>query len=542
MPGQEEAPENPWVFGYSGDSDDPYDGNSGDEEEYEKEPDNEEELTDDDNDDGLPPESQHNPPTIEEARKALADLRLLLRPPRKTGKGYKDPKLDLFTRTWLEWLSSFLHMYCDDKRPIGAQDPKAARWTAASLEAAYAAQKGSALEDEDVASEIALHLQSIGKYVKALDIVHYIDGLPELKKKIGRKKGISLATAQRWMRRMGYRWTKNPSDQTKNLSGQFVDGHERADVTRKWALNNLDLIRAFPENQVIVVWFHDESTFYANDCRLIRWVHSSETAVPRAKGEGASMMAVDFISADYGWLRSKDGKEGMRVLFKAGKNREGYFTNEDVVKQTRHAMDILERDYPDEKHVFIFDNATTHTKRADDALSARNMPKFTPKEGKENWLLTVNKLDASGKQVYNSAGKLVKTKVPMRDGVKPNGDAHPFYFPPPVIRVQRDSFDLSRPFARRSRLAPAPPAPRASHPARASRLARLPELPRWPSLPFHVESAPPALFDALPRVISASRCGHHRILLPARPFLTSFAPPFRSSPFPQPLSKSPRKP
>ena len=47
------------------------------------------------------------------------------------------------------------------------------------------------------------------------------------------------------------------------------------------------------------------------------------------------------------------------------------------------AMDILEEYFPDEDHVMVFDNATTHLKRADTALSARKMPKFPPKHGKE---------------------------------------------------------------------------------------------------------------------------------------------------------------
>ncbi|KAF7371852.1 hypothetical protein MVEN_00042000 [Mycena venus] len=72
-------------------------------------------------------------------------------------------------------------------------------------------------------------------------------------------------------------------------------------------------------------------------------------------------MVSDFPFADYGWLRSKEGKEVTRVVFKAGKKREDYFTNDDVIKQTHHAMDILSRDYPDEMHIFILDNATTHT-------------------------------------------------------------------------------------------------------------------------------------------------------------------------------------
>jgi len=54
---------------------------------------------------------------------------------------------------------------------------------------------------------------------------------------------------------------------------------------------------------------HDESTFYVNDWRVVRWVHKGENLVPRTKGEGALLMVVDFVSADYGWLTSPDGPE-----------------------------------------------------------------------------------------------------------------------------------------------------------------------------------------------------------------------------------------
>jgi hypothetical protein len=37
------------------------------------------------------------------------------------------------------------------------------------------------------------------------------------------------------------------------------------------------------------------------------------------KGEGASEMVADMISADYGWLHSPDGSESTLVLFKASK-------------------------------------------------------------------------------------------------------------------------------------------------------------------------------------------------------------------------------
>ena len=86
-------------------------------------------------------------------------------------------------------------------------------------------------------------------------------------------------------------------------------------------------------------------------------------------------MVADLVSADYGWLHSPDGKEAARVLFKAGKNWEGYFTNDDILNQANKAMDILEKNFQNEDHVLVFDNATTHQKRPDSALSARHMPK-----------------------------------------------------------------------------------------------------------------------------------------------------------------------
>jgi len=103
-------------------------------------------------------------------------------------------------------------------------------------------------------------------------------------------------------------------------------------------------------------------------------------------------MVADFVSPDYGWLRSPDGTEQTRVLFKPGKAREGYFTNADILEQAGNAMDIL--------------------KRADDAISARHMPKYPPKRGNKwdgtdwgagketkNWGVEVNMVGDNGKPV-----------------------------------------------------------------------------------------------------------------------------------------------
>jgi hypothetical protein len=153
-------------------------------------------------------------------------------------------------------------------------------------------------------------------------------------------------------------------------------------------------------------------------------------------------MVADMVSSDYGWLRSPDGTETARVLFKAGKAREGYFTCEDILKQASSAMDILEKHYPDEDHVMVFDNATTHLKRADDALSARHMPKFSPKNGDKwdgtdwgegrqpkNWGVEVNVVDENGKAVHGPNGVVLRKKVPMGDARFADGSPQSLYYP-----------------------------------------------------------------------------------------------------------------
>ena len=78
------------------------------------------------------------------------------------------------------------------------------------------------IDDEDFAQEIHAHLQTLGPYVAAEAIIRFID-TPEMLERLHQKKTISLTTAQRWMKKMDYRWTVNPK-------GQYIDGHEREDV------------------------------------------------------------------------------------------------------------------------------------------------------------------------------------------------------------------------------------------------------------------------------------------------------------------------
>ena len=185
-----------------------------------------------------------------------------------------------------------------------------------------------------------------------------------------------------------------------------------------------------PLGRRTIAWFHDESVFYAHDRRRKAWYHKDAPAKLYAKGDGASLMVADFVSADFGWLRSQDELRSARKLLRPGKNWDGYFSSEDILKQADEAMNILLDEYPEFNHVLIYDNASTHLKWADDALSARQMPNNIPKPG-HNWEIKVKKWDpATGNIIYQANGKPAKEKIQMGGARFKDGTVQPLYFPP----------------------------------------------------------------------------------------------------------------
>jgi len=284
----------------------------------------------------------------------------------------------------------------------------------------------SLLVDENLVNEISIYLLSLGNEITAKNLMDFLHHA-EVKERYGIDRDISHKTACRYLQALGYRYQSTPK-------GQYVDGHQREDVViyrkhvllLKWkkimwrmAVWDKDLKEHLPsgEGKRIIAWFHDESVFYAHDCRRKGWYHKDASAKPYAKGEGASLMIADFVSADFGWLVSSDGKRSARWLFKPGKNRDGYFTNEDIIKQADDAINILTECYPYSfDHVLIYDNATTHLKRAEDHplhVSGVEVSKRDP---------------ITGKIVYRSNGSIDKTKILMQDGRFENGDPHQLYF------------------------------------------------------------------------------------------------------------------
>ena len=409
-------------------------------------------------------ETRH-PPSVYYATLALAHLRTLL-------KSRNGPiRSDIVLRTRLDHLDRFLAIYttggggwtdsadyaatllglgvtCSRRLQVWGKD-FVYDWSALPYHDYTNSGHSSLLDNIDFVEELLAHISKIGMHVSAQAIADFMKK-PEVVERYQILRTVASRTTREWMSKLNFSWRQTPK-------GTYLDGHERSDVVyyrqnvflpalakleptiRAWDKDNLThLVDPSPSSPSLtrhtVLWFHDQCIFYQNDRRKCRWVHVSEKPVPLPKGEGVSLMVSDFISADYGWLCSPDRTESARVLFRPGANREGYFTNEDILRQVDNAIDILRKHYPDDDHFFIFDNATIHTKRPPGSLSARHMPKKTPKRdpkepGKEaNWLVEVDATGERGRPVYGPDRKKLKKRVRMANGVLPSGQPQSLYF------------------------------------------------------------------------------------------------------------------
>ena len=186
-------------------------------------------------------------PTITQASEAAEDLMKLLRPPWDNGKGYKNANISEFVKIRMLGMDSLLNLIT---HPSSTTHGK---WIASSMQAAFALGKGtycacqlrrlskqfiedcailpinpfgdwnqSMLRDEDLASDINLHLQMLGKEISARKLVAFL-ARPDVHLKHGITKKISERTVCRYLNALGYRW-RSPN------KGQYADGHERDDV------------------------------------------------------------------------------------------------------------------------------------------------------------------------------------------------------------------------------------------------------------------------------------------------------------------------
>jgi hypothetical protein len=285
---------------------------------------------------------------------------ILLRSKLRLGNLLKNKRLDLVFWNRLAAMYATLNLYQDDRlnlswrqcsvvavRGQGYAGEKRARAVRTWLhdfiqldrlpQHGYRGNPDSLLLDEDLASGLKLYLlakRKNGDYVRGSDLPEYL-ATPEVQEKHGNIK-ISERTGRRWLRRMGWRFKKNPK-------GMYIDGHERPDIVAyriafvdRWKRlyeprmiqydNNGNVVGrldgrdvSMPRSQIgrweLILVTHDESTFYAQDRRPDRWVEPGTKPEPQRKGEGSSLMVSDFYTLKWGPLRYGDDLDKYVCLF-----------------------------------------------------------------------------------------------------------------------------------------------------------------------------------------------------------------------------------
>ncbi|KAJ7175626.1 hypothetical protein C8R46DRAFT_855745, partial [Mycena filopes] len=168
---------------------------------------------------------------------AVQNLQDILHPRRDKGRGHKKMALDLVTTARLECMIRFLRLYKASgysgwtlhSETVATSTGKSGTKTYLGLKIRqwainfcndkknipshlYGRFNSSILSDKDIAGDIHLHLQSLSKFVSAKAIVQYV-ATPEFQARLSVKRKIttySIRMAQRWMKKMGYQWRKEP--------------------------------------------------------------------------------------------------------------------------------------------------------------------------------------------------------------------------------------------------------------------------------------------------------------------------------------------
>ena len=227
-----------------------------------------------------------------------------------------------------------------------------------------------------------------------------LDLLPNSHLPPGFPQSITVRTARKWLHKLGF----SPKSSKKGL---YFDGHERGDVVeyRKLYLRKLEILQSthlpppacfsgqteesignVSSEKRLVLIYHDESVFHANDAQSWQWAEEDKITI-RPKSQGRGLMISDFIEEHGGYLQLTTEEHEVaklsepnlplkaRVVFKFGSQGDGYWNNELFINQVKSAISIAEFKYPKEQNtiMFLFDQSSGHCAYADDALVAHRM-------------------------------------------------------------------------------------------------------------------------------------------------------------------------
>ena len=214
---------------------------------------------------------------------------------------------------------------------------------------------------------------------------------------------LTVSTAIRWLKRLGFEWKKV-------RKGVYIDGHEKPDVVfyrqhcflpqwkelekrmPKWSSNGvLDNTPLPAGKRLLIPYAHDECTFHSNDGVHHRWVHKDKHLI-RKKSKGQGLMVSDFILPcnrlempltvplpPLLQARDLEPVAGLKInprqateYIKVGKG--SWWKGENLINHVLNiAIPIFEATFPNAQALFLFDHATSHTADAPDALRSSHM-------------------------------------------------------------------------------------------------------------------------------------------------------------------------
>ena len=277
-------------------------------------------------------------------------------------------------------------------------------------------------------------------------------------------RSITPRTARKWLHELGF----SPKLYKK---GMYFDGHKREDVVEycKLYLRKLEILQLshlppptcdngateeaignVDAEKRLVLMYHDESSFHANEGQTWQWAEEDKLAL-RPKSQGRGLMVSDFIDEHSGFLRLTSQEHELtkvsqpslpasaRIIFKFGAQGDGYWNSEHFVSQVETAIKIAEFKYPpsDNTIVFLFDQSSGHTAYADDALHAHKMnvsdggkqpfQRDTVWDGRPQKMVTADGLQKGLKTVLEERGVNVK-KMHKDDMIKTLSEMRDFKF------------------------------------------------------------------------------------------------------------------
>ena len=219
---------------------------------------------------------------------------------------------------------------------------------------------------------------------------------------------ISVFTARRWLHDVGFR-------RGKHGGAQYFDGYLRADVvkykeevfyptydqfegrmaffdTPKGGGDVDPLVRVEPValngRKEIVSVYHDECCFATMDGARQVWQSEEGGALPRAKSDGAKLMVSGLVCVCHGFMTLSPEQAAANphlpptsfVTIEPGKNKDGWWRCEDLIKQLGGVMKLFMVLHPDKQALFIFDNSQNHLMTQTNGLCASSLNLDKPKK------------------------------------------------------------------------------------------------------------------------------------------------------------------